>query len=428
MMFDCLNISMASWGKLWRRAILRLFIKLGSWPLLYPAIEIELPEERLLCSPNAGGSLDEKNLTRLYGNLQSKRAVYVLKSRRYKESITGCSNVAAESGLAEKSAPAIEQLRYASNGGSGNVSLFTKQGRKGVNQDAMIVWEKFASQEDMVFCGVFDGHGPDGHRVARNVRDILPQKLAASWRSQEQAAKDIAFSSDDSENESCNQRERNHCGDVIGDPSQIMAWKESFVAAYKVTDRELLINEDVDCVFSGSTAVTLVKQGNDLIVGNVGDSRAVLGTRADDDTLLALPLTIDLKPDEPREAERIRRHKGRVFALHNEPLVQRVWLPHRNVPGLAMARALGDYCVKNYGVISEPEVTYRRLTKKDEFVVLATDGVWDVLTNEQVVEIVAAASDKSQVARAVVERAVHTWKSKQAASKVDDCAAVCLFL
>lgn len=426
-MFDCLNISMAPWGKLWRRAILRLCIKLASWPLVYPAIEIELPEERLLSSPNAGGSLDEKNLTKLYGNLQSKRAIYVLKSKRDEESITGCSNVAAESGLSEKSAPAIEQLRYASNGGSSNVSLFTKQGRKGVNQDAMIVWEKFASQEDMVFCGVFDGHGPDGHRVARNVRDVLPQRLAASWRSQQQAAKDITFSSDDSENES-NQRERDHSGDVMGDPSLIMAWKESFVAAYKVTDRELLINEDVDCVFSGSTAVTLVKQGNDLIVGNVGDSRAVLGTRADDDTLLALPLTIDLKPDEPREAERIRRHKGRVFALRNEPLVQRVWLPRRNVPGLAMARALGDYCVKNHGVISEPEVTYRRLTKKDEFVVLATDGVWDVLTNEQVVEIVASASDKSQVARVVVERAVHAWKSKQAASKVDDCAAVCLFL
>ncbi|MCO5600825.1 hypothetical protein L7F22_054941 [Adiantum nelumboides] len=416
-MFDCLGVSMAPWSKLWRRAILRLCIKLGSWPLIYPAIEIEHPADRLLASPCTSDSLDKKNLT--------KRAVYVLKSKK-DEKTTGHSNACAEENTAEDSAPGAEWLRYASNGGCSNVSLFTRQGRKGVNQDAMIVWEKFGSQEDLVFCGVFDGHGPDGHRVARNVRDVLPQKLAASWKSA-QAALDAVSSSDDSENESC-RLERDHHGDVIGDPSLIMAWKESFVAAYKVTDRELLMNDYLDCVSSGTTAVTLVKHGNDLIVGNVGDSRAILGTRATDDTLLALPLTVDLKPNVPREAERIRRHKGRVFSLRNEPRVHRVWLPKQNAPGLAMSRALGDYCLKNYGVISEPEVTYRRLTKKDEFVVLATDGVWDVLTNEQVVEIVASTPDKSQVARMVVERAARVWKTRQAASKPDDCAVVCLFL
>ena len=75
------------------------------------------------------------------------------------------------------------------------------------------------------------------------------------------------------------------------------------------------------------------------------------------------------------EAERIKRHKGRVFPLPNEPSVHRVWLPNKTTPGLAMARTFGDYCLKDYGVISEPEVTIRRLSKKDEFVVLATDGV-----------------------------------------------------
>jgi hypothetical protein len=67
--------------------------------------------------------------------------------------------------------------------------------------------------------------------------------------------------------------------------------------------------------------------------------------------------------------------KGRVFALHNEPDVKRVWLPDSNAPGLAMARAFGDFCLKDFGLISVPDVSYRRLTEKDEFVVLATDGV-----------------------------------------------------
>lgn len=75
------------------------------------------------------------------------------------------------------------------------------------------------------------------------------------------------------------------------------------------------------------------------------------------------------------EAERIRKFKGRVFALQDEPEVARVWLPNNDSPGLAMARAFGDFCLKDFGLISVPEISYRRLTEKDEFVVLATDGV-----------------------------------------------------
>lgn len=76
------------------------------------------------------------------------------------------------------------------------------------------------------------------------------------------------------------------------------------------------------------------------------------------------------------EAARIRKCKGRVFALHDEPEVPRVWLPNNDSPGLAMARAFGDFCLKDFGLISVPEVSYRRITDKDEFIVLATDGVY----------------------------------------------------
>lgn len=64
-----------------------------------------------------------------------------------------------------------------------------------------------------------------------------------------------------------------------------------------------------------------------------------------------------------------------MFALHDEPEVPRVWLPNSDSPGLAMARAFGDFCLKDFGLISVPEVSYRRLTDRDEFIVLATDGV-----------------------------------------------------
>lgn len=61
--------------------------------------------------------------------------------------------------------------------------------------------------------------------------------------------------------------------------------------------------------------------------------------------------------------------------MDEEPEVFRIWMPEDNCPGLAMARAFGDFCLKDFGLISTPVVSYKKLTDKDEFVVLATDGV-----------------------------------------------------
>lgn len=81
------------------------------------------------------------------------------------------------------------------------------------------------------------------------------------------------------------------------------------------------------------------------------------------------------------EAERIRKCRGRIFALQDEPDVARVWLPHNNSPGLAMARAFGDFCLKDFGLTSIPEISHRHLTERDEFIVLATDGVCIINTS-----------------------------------------------
>lgn len=78
---------------------------------------------------------------------------------------------------------------------------------------------------------------------------------------------------------------------------------------------------------------------------------------------------------KPGEMERIKSCQGRVLAMDKEPNVYRIWMPDEDCPGLAMARAFGDFCLKDFGLISTPDVTYRKLTQRDEFVILATDGV-----------------------------------------------------
>ncbi|CAN1197964.1 Probable protein phosphatase 2C 34 [Linum perenne] len=299
-------------------------------------------------------------------------------------------------------------------------SLFSKRGEKGCNQDCFMVWEEFGCQEDMMFCGIFDGHGPWGHFVAKKVRESLPSFLLCNW--QEFLADEIGMGSDKK-------------------LQRFNIWKDSYVKACASVDQELEQHRKIDSFHSGTTALTIVRQassssylsfetGELLYVANVGDSRAVLATSSDDDdgSLVSVQLTVDFKPSLPQEAERIEGCNGRVFCLEDEPGVHRVWLPDVESPGLAMSRAFGDHCVKDFGLISEPEVTQRNISSKDKFVILATDGVWDVVSNQEAVEIVASAPDQSKAAKCLVKAAAKAWRRKRKGIAMDDISAVCLFL
>ncbi|KAK4795031.1 hypothetical protein SAY86_013025 [Trapa natans] len=331
--------------------------------------------------------------------------------------------------------------KMCTNGASYVACLHTQQGKKGTNQDAMLVWENYCSRSDTIFCGVFDGHGPCGHMVARRVRDSLPLLLSNQWNSQ--ISKDQTNLPKNENGPSNTVAHEGAAPVAMGDqwldsanaenekekiPETHLPLKQSILKAFNMMDKDLKLHPTIDCFCSGTTAVTLVKQGEHLILGNLGDSRAVLATRDKDNSLVAIQMTVDLKPDLPREAARIQQCRGRVFALPDEPEVARVWLPNNDSPGLAMARAFGDFCLKDFGLISVPDIFYRRLTERDEFIILATDGVWDVLSNKEVIDIVSSAPGCATAARALVDCAVRSWRLKYPSSKTDDCAVVCLFL
>ncbi|KAL9233335.1 hypothetical protein vseg_008353 [Gypsophila vaccaria] len=296
--------------------------------------------------------------------------------------------------------------------GSENLaSVFTKRGHKGVNQDCCIVWEEYGCQPDMVFCGVFDGHGPWGHYVAKTVRESMPPYLLCNWQ---EAVAQVMLELD---------------FDVHVDKklNWFAIWKHSYLKTCAAIDQELEHHHKIDTFNSGTAALSVVRQGDRIIIANVGDSRAVLATTSEDGDLVALQLTIDFKPNLPQEAARITRCNGRVFCLEDEPGVHRVWLPDEDVPGLAMSRSFGDYCIKNFGLISVPDVTHRNITSKDQFIVLATDGVWDVVSNEEAVEIVSTAPNRCRAAKRLVDHAVKAWKRKRRGYAIDDISAICLF-
>uniref|UniRef100_A0AAR5PKP8 PPM-type phosphatase domain-containing protein n=2 Tax=Dendroctonus ponderosae TaxID=77166 RepID=A0AAR5PKP8_DENPD len=127
---------------------------------------------------------------------------------------------------------------------------------------------------------------------------------------------------------------------------------------------------------AGTTALIALLEDHKLIVANVGDSRGVMC----DSRGNAIPLSFDHKPQQMRERKRIKEAGG--FVTFNG-----VW----RVAGiLATSRALGDYPLKDKKlVIANPDVlTFDLKDHKPKFLILASDGLWDIFSNEDAINFI----------------------------------------
>mmetsp|Transcript_4083 Transcript_4083/g.12713 ORF Transcript_4083/g.12713 Transcript_4083/m.12713 type:complete len:278 (-) Transcript_4083:58-891(-) len=178
--------------------------------------------------------------------------------------------------------------------------------------------------------------------------------------------------------------------------------------------------------FDGTTAVVVLLVDGILTIGWVGDSRAVLGRRKDK-TWTAFELSHDHKPTRPSEHRRILALGGVVGRSLKEASSGDVTKraggacpvfcfganadsPMRCYPGgLSLSRSIGDVTLKYHPkkvVVGDPEVVQQRLADGDKFVILACDGIWDVMTNDKAVSIVARAlRDKQDAAKQLVRQA-----------------------
>ncbi|KAI9194894.1 hypothetical protein LWI28_009952 [Acer negundo] len=87
----------------------------------------------------------------------------------------------------------------------------------------------------------------------------------------------------------------------VGLDRNVDIWRQSCLKTNAAIDQELKQHTKIDSFHSGTTALTIVKQGENLIVANDGDSRGCV------------------RPNLPEEVEQIRQSKGLVFCLHDEP-------------------------------------------------------------------------------------------------------------
>jgi len=155
-------------------------------------------------------------------------------------------------------------------------------------------------------------------------------------------------------------------------------YEEAIIKGYLECDDKMRHEETLKEEMSGSTAITALLRGSDLYVGNVGDSRCIASIRG-----VADPLSSDHKPGDPLEKARIVSAGGFVEL-------------NRVNGNLALSRAVGDFSFKQNTEVSAedqivsgcPDVVSRTVSEDWEFILLACDGIWDVLSNQEVADFV----------------------------------------
>ncbi|KAL8136908.1 hypothetical protein V2J09_002909 [Rumex salicifolius] len=213
--------------------------------------------------------------------------------------------------------------------------------------------------EAISFYGVFDGHG--GKAAAQFVRDHLPRVIV----------EDADF------------------------PLQLeKVVTRSFVETDTAFAKSCSLESSLS---SGTTALTAMIFGRSLLVANAGDCRAVLSRQG-----IALEMSEDHRPCSFAERTRIESLGG---------YVEDGYLNGQ----LAVTRALGDWHLEGLkqmgGPLSaEPELKLLKLNKEDEFLIIGSDGIWDVFSSQNAVDFarrrLQVHNDVKMCCREIVEEAI----------------------
>ncbi|KAF5738447.1 protein phosphatase 2C 2-like [Tripterygium wilfordii] len=213
-------------------------------------------------------------------------------------------------------------------------SVYCKRGKRSVMEDRYSASVDLDGDSKHAFFGVFDGHG--GAKAADFAAENLCKNILAEVSSGYEEDVEMAINN-----------------------------------GYINTDKEFL----KEGAAGGACCVTALIWKDNLLVSNLGDCRAVMsrGGRAE-------TLTSDHHPSRKDENERIQALGGYVDCFHG------VW---RLQGSLAVSRAIGDQHLKKW-VTAEPETTVLNIKPDCEFLILASDGLWEKVTDQEAVDIVRA--------------------------------------
>ena len=284
---------------------------------------------------------------------------------------------------------------------------YSGPGIKKTNQDNFFIYNNFNNNSNYVYLGVCDGHGLFGQDISTYLVNNLPHNMNKKIMS-----KNI----------------KNLSNADISLLSTI--FQETFVE----TNISLNSDERIDSSYSGSTCASILFTPNKLCCINVGDSRCILGKYLEKNkTWISINLSRDHKPSEPDEMSRIKKCGGIVESYRdnfgNFVGPERVWGPNMDGPGLAMSRSFGDEIGHNIGVVVDPEILEHFFEKEDKFIVLGSDGIWEFISNEEVVNIVKDYYIENNIEGAIehlYNEASKRWIMEE--EVIDDITIIIIFL
>jgi len=202
---------------------------------------------------------------------------------------------------------------------------------RSLNKDSYVI--ETDGHSGALLVAVFDGHGPDGHKISQYLKSTLPTSIFL----------DPAF------------------------PSDIHA---AILRQVDVVETIIIADRNIGTEFSGSTMSLCIILNDIIYVANVGNSRAVIGERDKSGKISAIQLTQDHVPGVEKESERIMSRGGRIFPVEygfGPSGRQRIWLGHMDVPGLTISRSIGDTVGTSVGVVSSPIVHHTVLMQVRNF-------------------------------------------------------------
>ena len=280
-----------------------------------------------------------------------------------------------------------------------------RTGHRKKNQDNFIIEKNINNIFEFNIFAVLDGHGDNGHIVSQLASKYLIKKFTSITKD---------FNDVESIYNFFNQSDY-----------------QKIINIFLETDSEITSQTKFDVSLSGSTCVFVIQLGEHIICANIGDSRAILIYEENGQNKI-FELSHDSKPDVPEERRRIELMGGVVDQIKDENGERtgpfRVYMKNLEQPGLAMSRSFGDKKAKTCGVIPLPDIIEYNLKWNFKYMVICSDGVWEFLSNEEVMEIgdkYFYQNDINEFCSQLLKRSTEIWEKEE--NYMDDITVVAVF-
>ena len=308
-------------------------------------------------------------------------------------------------------------------------------GEKCQNEDSYLIKENIFGQNFNVY-GVFDGHGKDSHKISKKIAENMGKFFSS--KKIFQTFLDRLNSHENNGKNSEDEAERN--GENGEMPLNLYTIKKLFnddnyyfiKKSVKFCESRLK-DKEFNLKFAGSTCVMLFLFNDKLICSNIGDSRCVLFKCTQNDKWSYINLSNEHKPTNEEEKKRILKNGGEIHPFidekgNYEDDIQRIWVKDKQYPGLALSRSIGDLVGRKVGIISVPTIVCKKIDNRSKFIILGSDGFWDVVGFSEIINIVKPhlnSGNPENAAKKLVEKAKKAWSK---ISGRDDITVIVIFI